>query len=111
MDERKRESIVAYLRRRMADFGIEPDDVAASLAADQEQLKAARYQDAVGNTWDGKGEAPRWVVQAMSAGQSIEHFSIANAKATNEGRNADWRNDPFAGTRLASGKPQPSQVS
>ena len=104
MDERRRESIVAYLRRRMAEFGIEPDDIAASIAADQERLRAVRFRDASGNTWDGKGAPPQWVVQASSAGQSLEHFAIDAAPTRDSGKRggADWRNDPFAGTRLAT---------
>jgi DNA-binding protein H-NS len=114
MDERKRDSIVAYLRRRMAEYGIEPDDIAASLAADQEKIRAARYRDAVGNTWDGKGNAPQWVVQATSAGQSLEHFAVA--KETREPRPearqaVDWERDPFAGTRLATVKPEQAAAS
>ena len=107
MDERKRDSIVAYLRRRMAELGIEPNDVAASLAADQEKMRAARYRDAFGNTWDGKGDAPQWVVQATSAGQSLEHFAISKTPEPESGKctRVDWGNDPFAGTRLAT-RPQ-----
>jgi hypothetical protein len=33
LDERKRDSIVAYLRRRMDEFGITVDDLAAAMAA------------------------------------------------------------------------------
>jgi len=108
MDERKRESMVAYLRRRMAEFGIEPDDIAASLAADRERVRAARYRDASGHSWDGTGEAPQWVVQATSAGQSLEHFAITETKTGGSGKrpDAERRNDPFAGTRLASIKPE-----
>jgi len=104
MDERKRESIVAYLRRRMAEFGIRPEDIATSLAADQERLQAVRFRDASGNTWDGKGAPPRWVVQATSAGQSLEHFAIDGPSNRDSGKRTgtDWRNDPFAGTRLAT---------
>ncbi|WP_434660736.1 H-NS histone family protein [Paraburkholderia sp. A3BS-1L] len=104
MDERKRESIVAYLRRRMDEFGIKPDDVAASIAADQERQRAARYRDAFGHTWDGKGDAPRWVIQATSAGQSLEHFAISKTpEAQPKTRSSvDWGNDPFAGSRLAT---------
>jgi hypothetical protein len=29
MDERKRDSMIAYLRHRMNDFGISPDDLAS----------------------------------------------------------------------------------
>ncbi|MEX3693151.1 H-NS family nucleoid-associated regulatory protein [Paraburkholderia sp. BR14263] len=105
MDERKRESIVAYLRRRMAEYGIEPEDVAASMAADAAQMRAARYRDAAGHTWDGKGDAPRWVVQATSAGQSLEHFAVGEAAEPEQqsvkAPSVDWRQDPFAGSRLA----------
>ncbi|MFD1557124.1 H-NS family nucleoid-associated regulatory protein [Paraburkholderia silviterrae] len=106
MDERKRDSIVAYLRRRMAELGIEPSDVAASLAADQEKMRAARYRDASGNTWDGKGDTPQWVLQATSAGQSLEHFAISGTPEPKSGKHAsvDWGNDPFAGSRLATNK-------
>ncbi|SDC93601.1 H-NS family nucleoid-associated regulatory protein [Paraburkholderia lycopersici] len=113
MDERKRESMVAYLQRRMAEFGIEPEDVAASIAADQERLRAARYRDAYGNTWDGKGAVPQWVLQATSAGQSLEHFAV-NATPEQESRKrpaVDWRDDPFAGTRLATVKSEQAATS
>ncbi|MCP3711324.1 H-NS histone family protein [Paraburkholderia sp. CNPSo 3274] len=104
MDERKRESIVAYLRRRMAEYEIKPEDIATSIAADQERLRAVRFRDASGNTWDGKGAPPQWVVKAISAGQSLEHFAIDPAPTRDPGKctGADWCNDPFAGTRLAT---------
>jgi DNA-binding protein H-NS len=109
MDERRRESIVAYLRRRMDEYGITPEDLAASIAADQERLRSARYRDAAGHTWDGIGAPPQWVVQATSAGQSLEHFAINGTTAAepNKRPDVDWRNDPFAGTRLATVKAEP----
>ncbi|HTR05108.1 MAG TPA: H-NS family nucleoid-associated regulatory protein [Paraburkholderia sp.] len=114
MDERKRDSIVAYLRRRMAELGIEPGDVAASIAADQERLRAVRYRDATGHTWDGKGDAPQWIVQATSAGQSLEHFAINKApeeqQQPSKRPGVNWRLDPFAGTRLATMNPSSSDL-
>ena len=106
MDERKRESMVSYLRRRMSEFGIRPEDIAISIAADQERLRAVRFRDAFGNTWDGKGAPPQWVVQVISAGQSLEHFATGRAQTRDSGKpaGADWRNDPFAGTRLATAR-------
>ena len=90
----------------MAEFGIEPEDIAASIAADQAQSTAVLYRDAAGHTWDGKGNAPQWVVQATSAGQSLEHFAIRETSEPEKGNRApvDWRNDPFAGTPLATVK-------
>ncbi|WP_321845839.1 H-NS family nucleoid-associated regulatory protein [Paraburkholderia bannensis] len=104
MDERKRDSIVAYLRRRMAEFDISPEAIAASIAEDQRRLSAVRYRDASGNGWDGQGAAPQWVVKATSAGQSLEHFAVRSTVDAPVAKRAsiDWRDDPFAGSRLAT---------
>jgi len=103
MDERKRDSMVAYLRRRMQEFGISIDDLAAAIASDVAEQKEARYRSATGNTWSGEGEMPQWLKQAISAGQSLEHFQLSpKTAAPQKNREAvDWRNDPFAGSPLA----------
>jgi DNA-binding protein H-NS len=103
MDERKRDSMIAYLRHRMEEFGIDPDDLAMELASDQSAQKSARYRSATGETWSGEGEMPQWLKQAISAGQSLNHFELAlNESAPQTSREAvDWRNDPFAGSPLA----------
>ena len=106
MDERKRDSMVAYLRRRMAEVGIQLDDLAA-IAEDQIRQKAARYRSATGEIWSGDGEMPQWLKQAISAGQTLEHFAVACAVHPEpETRSqVDWRQDPFAGSRLAAVQP------
>jgi DNA-binding protein H-NS len=104
MDERKRDSMIAYLRHRMDEFGIRPDDLAAAIASEQTEQKEARYRSATGNTWSGEGEMPQWLKQATSAGQSIEHFELSSkaARTVQSARaGVDWRDDPFAGTPLA----------
>lgn len=112
MDERKRDSIVAYLLRRMAEFNITPDAIVESFAADQRRLLAVKYRDAFGNSWDGEGAAPQWVVQATSAGQSLEHFAAHQSDAVQENKRptVDWRNDPFAGSRLAKERVEQPQA-
>ncbi|HWT39175.1 MAG TPA: H-NS family nucleoid-associated regulatory protein [Paraburkholderia sp.] len=104
MDERKRDSMIAYLRRRMAQVGLRVTDLAAALADERRAQKAVRFRSAFGETWDGKGAMPQWLSNAVSAGQSMEHFATGKpAKAAKEERRSvDWRNDPFAGTRLAT---------
>jgi DNA-binding protein H-NS len=104
MDERKRDSIVAYLQRRMAEFDITPEVLAASIADDQRRLSTVRYRDASGNGWDGEGTAPQWVINVTSAGQSLDHFAVRTTASVQVGKRAgiDWRDDPFAGSRLAS---------
>jgi DNA-binding protein H-NS len=104
MDERKRDSMIAYLRRRMAQVGIKAVDLAAALAEDRRRAKSVRFRSAVGETWDGNGAMPQWLANAVSAGQSMEHFAIGKpAKAVKQERpKVDWNNDPFAGSRLAT---------
>ena len=107
MDERKRDSIVACLRHRMAEFGITPDDLASALASGESEQTKVRYRSAMGDTWSGEGEMPQWLKQALSAGQSIEHFELSSkavhpVKATRA--SVDWRDDPFAGSPLARQK-------
>ena len=104
MDERKRDSMIAYLRHRMEDFGISPDDLAATLAAEP---AAGRYRSAQGESWSGEGAMPQWLKQANSAGQSIGHFELSSAEVSGSSSQAravagaDWKNDPFAGCPLA----------
>ncbi|WP_460900267.1 H-NS family nucleoid-associated regulatory protein [Paraburkholderia jirisanensis] len=104
MDERKRDSMIAYLRRRMSQVGIKVGDLAAALSEERKRQKAARYSNAVGDTWDGQGEMPQWLKQATSAGQSLEHFAAKKSKpvASSKRPAVDWSHDPFAGTRLAT---------
>src|ERR1700738_4398281 len=102
MDERKLESIIAYLRLPMEEFGSDPEDLASELASDQSKQKEARYWSATGETWSGEGEMPQWLKQAISAGQTLDHFESPSRAATPQtGTAVDWRNDPFAGSPLA----------
>ncbi|SDH23662.1 DNA-binding protein H-NS [Paraburkholderia steynii] len=47
---------------------------------------------------------PQWLKQAVSAGQSLEHFAVERpALAMTESRpKVDWSQDPFAGGPLAA---------
>ncbi|GJH35808.1 H-NS histone family protein [Paraburkholderia hospita] len=83
MDERKRDSMIAYLRHRMEQYGIAPD--------------------ATGDTWTGDGDMPQWLKQAISAGQRLEHFEMTSTPPVQDSqrKTIDWRDDPFAGSPLA----------
>lgn len=107
MDEQKRQSMIAYLRSKMAKVGIKVGDVAAAIAEERGRQKAARYRSAFGDSWDGKGDMPQWLKQATSAGQSLTHFAFEKpSPPISRGRAAiDWSRDPFAGTRLATARP------
>jgi DNA-binding protein H-NS len=110
MDERKRDSMIVYLRHRMDDFGIRPADLASFLAAPTEGADTGRYRSAGGDTWSGEGEMPQWLKQATSAGQSIGHLKLSGGTLAQPAKqtDADWKNDPFAGSPLAgSSHPKP----
>lgn len=103
MDERRRQSMIAYLRHRMEEFGIRAEDLAAALDEDARKVAEARYRNSNGDTWDGKGDMPQWLRQAVSAGQSLEHFAVTKQpeNPTTTKARIDWSQDPFAGSRLA----------
>jgi DNA-binding protein H-NS len=71
LDGEARERLILWIRRRMEEYGITLDDLAAAIA---ESEKKPMYRDAYGNTWDGQGELPQWLARAIHAGQDIEHF-------------------------------------
>lgn len=95
--------MIAYLRHRMEEFGITPDMLASALASDESEKTNARYRAVTGETWSGEGEMPQWLRQAISAGQSIEHFALSpkTAEKAQGKRAVDWEKDPFAGSPLA----------
>ena len=37
---------------------------------------APKYRDEQGNTWAGRGNRPRWLVEALKAGKKLEDFAI-----------------------------------
>jgi DNA-binding protein H-NS len=90
MDEMKRDRIVAYLRHRMEEFGIKPEDLApdpvSKASVESKQPGVDRYRSANGDRWDGEGEMPEWLRRAISAGQSIDHFAVSPAERTPSGR-------------------------
>lgn len=91
MDEMKRDRMVAYLRHRMEEFGIRPEDLEPDPVAAPEPVKAPgvdRYRSANGERWDGEGDMPDWLRRAISAGQSIDHFEVTPPRVAPSGQRA-----------------------
>jgi DNA-binding protein H-NS len=106
VDERKRDSIIAYLRSRMAEFGITETALAEALAdapvvaapipvksngasqppkrqmpqmpaiANGDNGTSVAFRNANGDTWDGLGDMPEWLKRAVHAGQDIEFYRV-----------------------------------
>jgi DNA-binding protein H-NS len=69
-----RDRLIRWLRRRMEEYGITDEALAASVQADNRAAREVQYRDAYGNTWDGQGDLPDWLRRAVAAGQQVDHF-------------------------------------
>jgi DNA-binding protein H-NS len=78
VDEAARERLIIWLRRRMTEFGITPEALAASIAYDRDHPPL--FHDAHGNTWNGEGEKPGWLTAAERAGFDPAFFRIRPAE-------------------------------
>lgn len=83
---RERAGVIEELRRKIAEYGITASDLkltdgrrpigrrSLSVAPTR---SAAKYRSPTGETWSGgRGRKPRWVVEALAAGRSLEEFEI-----------------------------------
>ncbi|MGF6851726.1 hypothetical protein [Paraburkholderia sp. CI3] len=91
-----RERLIIWLRRRMDEFGITPEALAASIQHDLDN--APLYRDARGNEWNGLGDMPDWLRAARNAGVSPDFFRIEPKPA------------PQSQSMAASGKTDPRQL-
>lgn len=78
---KSREEAIATVRKLMADNGLTAADLvevkgkrAGSTA--KGRTVAAKYRDADGNSWTGRGLKPKWLTQALAGGKKIEDFTV-----------------------------------
>ncbi|HKU00121.1 MAG TPA: H-NS family nucleoid-associated regulatory protein [Paraburkholderia sp.] len=71
LDGEARERLIMWIKRRMEEYGITLEDLELSIAESERQ---PMYRDAYGNTWNGEGDMPSWLLRYKHAGQDIEHF-------------------------------------
>jgi hypothetical protein len=74
VDGEARDRLVIWIRRRMEEFGISMDALAASIQHDE--AHPPLYRDARGHEWDGLGDTPDWLLAAKNAGVSPDFFRI-----------------------------------
>jgi len=73
-DGEARERLIIWVRRRMEEFGITPEALAASIQHDLDNQPV--YRDAKGNDWNGLGDMPDWLRAAGNAGVDPDFFRI-----------------------------------
>ena len=74
-DGEARERLILWIRRRMDEFGITFEALAASIENDL--AHPPLYRDARGNDWNGVGEMPDWLAAAKNAGVDPDFFRVA----------------------------------
>ena len=82
-----RASVVARIRKEMAQHGLTAEDLFAEASSTligngrRTKVKAAatkapKYADGAGNTWGGMGKRPGWIREALDAGRALEEFLV-----------------------------------
>jgi DNA-binding protein H-NS len=83
-DGEARDRLIIWIRRRMDEFGITFDALAASLQHDLDNPPI--YRDANGNDWNGLGDMPDWLRAAKNAGVDPAFFRIESKAETSSTR-------------------------
>ena len=74
LDGEARDRLIIWIRRRMEEFGITIEALAASLQ--HEVDNPPLYRDARGNEWNGLGDMPDWIRAAKNAGVHPDFFRV-----------------------------------
>jgi DNA-binding protein H-NS len=86
VDGEARDRLIIWIRRRMDEFGITMDALAASLMDDATHFPL--YRDARGNEWNGNGEMPDWMRAAKNAGVNPDFF-LTEAQPASSSKSKD----------------------
>jgi DNA-binding protein H-NS len=72
------EKVRAVMREHdltVADIG-SSTKAAANSKKDSTKKVAAKYRDASGNTWSGRGLQPKWLKAALASGKTLRDFAV-----------------------------------
>jgi len=75
-------AVISDIKAKMAEYGITSKDLGViknkkkkpSGHASVTAGPVARYRNEEGKTWSGRGRKPKWVVEALAAGKTLEDF-------------------------------------
>ena len=73
---------IAQIKALMADHGLSLADLSGRAAASGARgpraggKVAAKYRDAFGNSWSGRGLQPKWLKAAIAGGRSLGDFAV-----------------------------------
>jgi len=71
-------SVVADIQAKMKEYGISLNDLKGGATKTQARAAvAAKYRNpATGQSWSGRGRAPRWLAEELAKGRSKDAFLI-----------------------------------
>jgi len=91
---RKRKPALQAILRDMREYGLTPDDIVTAfkkgapaskkgkkigIASKSKRAVAPKYRHPeTGETWTGRGKAPRWITEAELAGTNRSTFGVAS---------------------------------
>jgi DNA-binding protein H-NS len=89
-EKRELEKRLAKLRRDRQMPGLEMRNGKAEDAVPERRkyprvIPKYRNPDAPSETWSGRGKQPRWLTSAITAGHTIDEFTIVNGEPSNNG--------------------------
>lgn len=87
LQERHRQPAIVSIIRSMAEYDISPDEITAAFnkqhkrrtdrgATARKPVPAKYRHPDTGDTWTGRGKAPRWITAAEAQGKSRDQFLI-----------------------------------
>jgi len=79
-----RQDAIDEIRKLMSEHGLTSADLVATAKAPRKtkldgsdrKPVAAKYKDAAGNQWSGRGLKPKWLSAALAAGSKLEDFAV-----------------------------------
>ena len=79
LDEAKNQ-VLAEMREKLAELGVNPDDIAVSIGVRRRQRKSnlpPKYRSPDGTqTWSGRGQKAAWLKDLEAKGHDIQEFLI-----------------------------------
>jgi len=71
-------SVVADIQAKMKEYGISLNDLKGGATKTQARAAvAAKYRNpATGQSWSGRGRAPKWLAEELAKGRSKDAFLI-----------------------------------
>lgn len=73
-------AVLAHIRSAMEQYEITAEELTAAPKRGRKPV-APKYRNEVGETWTGRGKQPKWVIEALASGLTLEDLLIEKPAA------------------------------